>query len=239
MGDVFDLVDLLVRCSPHGISMARSEKAMSTLRVLITVLLLAGTALLLHLRDSTETRTASEPLADFPKEVGAWKGTDRQIEADVLEILGAGDFLSRIYTQGDVAPISLFIGYFPTQRTGTTIHSPKNCLPGNGWTFESSRTVMLGDGRSMSHRIGEYVITSGEDRQFVIYWYQAHGRSVANEYMAKMFLVSDAIWLNRTDGGLVRVITPIRSNGDVSEAKMQAEAFVKQIFPALPRFIPD
>ena len=40
-------------------------------------------------------------------------------------------------------PVSLFIGYFPTQRTGQSIHSPQNCLPGAGWTFASSKTIYL------------------------------------------------------------------------------------------------
>jgi hypothetical protein len=57
--------------------------------------------------------------------------------------------------------------------------------------------------------------------------------------MAKIYLVSDAIRMNRTDGALVRVITPIRSSVQLSEAKLLAEAFVRKLFPALPRFIPD
>jgi EpsI family protein len=56
-------------------------------------------------------------------------------------------------------------------------------------------------------------------RQFVIYWYQAHGRSVANEYMAKIYMVADAIRMNRTDGALVRVITPIASSEDIAAAR--------------------
>lgn len=213
---------------------------MKMLRFWIICLLLAGTALLLHLRNGVETRAVSEPLSRFPKEVGAWKGSDQQMDAEILEALGAGDFLSRIYTQDEMAePISLFIGYFPTQRTGTTIHSPKNCLPGDGWAFESSNRVTLRDVDGISHQVGEYVIAKGENRQFVIYWYHAHGRSVPNEYMAKIYLVSDAIRMNRTDGALVRAITPIQPNGEVSEAKMRAEEFVRQLFPALPRFIPN
>jgi len=87
--------------------------------------------------------------------------------------------------------------------------------------------------------VGEYVISNGENRQFVIYWYQAHGRSVANEYMAKIYMVTDAIRLNRTDGSLVRVITAIDAQGGVSAARARAEAFTAQIAPLLPRFIPD
>jgi len=89
------------------------------------------------------------------------------------------------------------------------------------------------------HRVGEYIITNGDIRQFVIYWYQAHGRSVANEYMAKMYMVADAMRLNRTDGALVRVITPIEPREGTAAAKARAESFTAQLAPMLPRFIPD
>jgi EpsI family protein len=219
------------------------EVMMKRPRFWVVCLLLAATALLLHVRDSSERKVTSEPLADFPREMSAWTGVDQPIDSETLEVLGAGDFLSRIYTQGTpresmTPPISLFVGYFPSQRTGTTIHSPKNCLPGSGWAFESSSTVTLQDSEGRAHRIGEYVIMNGGQRQFVAYWYQAHGRTVANEYVAKMYLVWDAIRMNRTDGALVRVITPMESS-DLSNARVRVEAFAAKLFPALPRFIPN
>jgi EpsI family protein len=213
---------------------------MNTFRYWTICLILAGTASFLHYREGPERRVAREPLSDFPIELSGWTATDQPIDPETLEVLGAGEFLSRVYSSHEsAAPISLFVAYFPSQRTGTTIHSPKNCLPASGWAFESSSTVMLEDVAGNTHRIGEYVIANENGRQFVIYWYQAHGRSVSNEYMAKIYLVSDAIRMNRTDGALVRVITPIQSSGQVSEAKMRAEAYVRELFPALPRFIPD
>jgi EpsI family protein len=203
-------------------------------------LILAGTATFLHYREGPERQAARRSLSDFPIELAGWTATDQPIDAETLRVLGAGDLLSRVYFNDESAdPISLFIGYFPTQRTGTTIHSPKNCLPASGWAFESSSTVLLEDVAGKTHRIGEYVIANEDNRQFVIYWYQAHGRSVSNEYMARIYLVSDAIRVNRTDGALVRVITPIRSSGQLSEAKLRAEAFVRELFPTLPQFIPD
>jgi EpsI family protein len=209
-------------------------------RYLAICLMLAGTAIFLHYREGPDREVVREPLSDFPIQLAGWTATDQPIDAETLEVLGAGDFLSRVYSSAEsTAPISLFIGYFPTQRTGTTIHSPKNCLPGSGWAFESSSTAMLEDVAGKTHLIGEYVIANEDNRQFVIYWYQAHGRSVSNEYMAKIYLVSDAIRMNRTDGALVRVITPIRPSVQLSEAKLLAEAFVRELFPALPRFIPD
>jgi EpsI family protein len=213
---------------------------MKSLRFWTVALMLVGTAVLLHRRGNSEHLVASEPLSKVPDAIAEWTGVDQRIDPESLEVLGRGDFLSRVYTLDKMTPpIGLFIGFFPSQRTGVTIHSPKNCLPGAGWTFESSDTVTLQDVNGKLHRVGEYVIADGDQRQFVIYWYQAHGRSVANEYMAKVYLVVDAIRMNRSDGALVRVITPIQSSDENTHAKTRAEAFAARLLPALPRFIPD
>jgi EpsI family protein len=213
---------------------------MKSLRYWMVVALLAGTGLLLFARGNSDLIPASEPLSQVPRNIAGWWGSDVQIDQETLDVLGAGDFMSRVYIhEGPELPIGLFIGYFPTQRTGVTIHSPKNCLPGSGWSFESEQYVNLNDANGNAHRVGEYIIADGEDRQFVIYWYQAHGRSIANEYMAKIYLVTDAIRLNRTDGALVRVITPIKGDEGTSAARARAEAFTAKLFPMLPRFIPN
>jgi EpsI family protein len=213
---------------------------MKSARFWMVFLLLAATALLLHTRASADRFAAREPLSQLPELIDGKKGVDLPIAQDQLDVLGPGDFLSRYYLlDRKTPPVELFIGYFPTQRTGVTIHSPKNCLPGAGWAFESQQYVNLNDVNGKSHRVGEYVIADGERKQFVIYWYQAHGRSVANEYMAKIYLVADAIRMNRTDGALVRVIAPVDSSRSTAEAKQRAERFAAQLLPLLPRYIPD
>jgi EpsI family protein len=211
-----------------------------SLRFWTAVLLLGATVLVLHARPYADRNPPSEPLAQFPNAIAGWTGADQPIDQETLDVLGSGDFLSRIYTQDSQAlPISLFIGYFPTQRTGQTIHSPLHCLPGAGWIFESSHSLNLTDANHKPHRVGEYIISNGDQKLFVIYWYEAHGRSVANESMAKLYLVADAIRMNRTDGALVRVITPVAPREGIADARVRAEAFTRQLAPLLPRFVPD
>ncbi len=204
------------------------------------VLLLAGTAALIEIRGNTDRIPASEPIAQIPRTIAGWSGNDMQIDPETLDVLGTGDFLSRVYARkAEAQTVELFVGYFPTQRTGVSVHSPRNCLPGAGWTFESSRYLDLNDVNGKPHRVGEYIITDGQSREFVIYWYQAHGRSVANEYLAKIYLVIDAMRTNRTDGALIRVATPISPAEGSAQARARAESFTSQLAPMLPRFIPD
>jgi EpsI family protein len=83
------------------------------------------------------------------------------------------------------------------------------------------------DGRTLP--VNYYVLAKGQDRQVVLYWYQSHGRVVASEYWAKIYLVWDAIRLNRADALMIRVIAPVVQNESVERAKDRAVGFAKQL----------
>lgn len=212
------------------------------------VILLLVTAFVLHTRGDVDRVPPSEPLNQVPQQIGGWTSRDIPLEQDVLDVLGKGDFLNRLYeastispsaTQNTGTPIGLFIGYFPTQRTGQSIHSPQHCLPGAGWVFESQKYIDITAENGKPYRVGEYVISNGSNKQFVLYWYQAHGRSIANEYAAKLYMIGDAIRLNRTDGALIRVISPIIPTESEGAARDRVVRFTSELAPMLSRFIPD
>jgi EpsI family protein len=212
----------------------------SSARFILAVVLIAGTGLLLQARGRNEVFPAREPLESFPEQIGPWSGTDIAMGQDVLDILGPGDFLLREYrAQGDVIPwIGVFIAYFPSQRTGDTIHSPQHCLPGSGWLpVENSRVTLSLPGHD-PFPANRYVVAKGDSRQLVLYWFWAHDRGVASEYWAKFYLVKDAIDMNRSDGALVRISTPMY-RGESSEAALQRLLpFTSRLFPFLNRYIP-
>src|SRR5499427_1760043 len=113
-------------------------------RFAVAVFLLAGTALVLQARNGAENIPSRPPLGSFPRSLDGWNSTDISLTQDVLAVLGPGDFLLRNYSdpQGG-GNVSLFIAYFPSQRAGDTIHSPKNCLPGAGWLPVESTRIRL------------------------------------------------------------------------------------------------
>ncbi len=211
----------------------------SWLRFLLAAALLVAAGLFLQARGRPEVLPTREALTLFPKQVGEWVGQDVRFSPQVLEVLGPGEFLDRVYYRTPKEPyVDLFLAYFPSQRAGDTIHSPQNCLPGAGWTpIEFSRLVLERPGGSPIP-VNRYVIAKGSDRLLVLYWYQAHSRVVASEYWAKFYLVADAIRLNRTDGALVRVITPVGRGESEKSAQSRAVEFAQQMLPALDRYIP-
>jgi exosortase D (VPLPA-CTERM-specific) len=202
--------------------------------------LLMATMVFLAGRNGLERIPAAQPLAAFPGTAGVWQSVDRPISSGVREVLGPGVFLDRYYTrEADPGGVDLFIAYFPSQRTGDAIHSPKNCLPGAGWVFERTERVLLRISGMSPLQANEAVLAKGSDRMFAIYWYQAHGRSVASEYWAKFYLVADAMRLNRTDGALVRLITPVLPEETRAAARSRMLAWIAQFGPRLKEFIPE
>ncbi len=209
-------------------------------------MLLLAAAFVLHARGDVDRVPHSEPLDEMPRNIGVWSGTDIPLDAEVLAVLGKGVFLNRDYSpleaargSADAAPVGLFIGYFPTQRTGQSIHSPQNCLPGAGWVFESSGVTQLNASEGKPVEVGEYIISNGTSRAEVLYWYRSHGRSIANDYKAKLYTLADSIRYSRTDAALVRVVTPVALGEPPARAHQRAVDFANHMEPLLPAFIPN
>ena len=209
-------------------------------RFAVTAALLAATAIFLQARGRNEILPSREPLASFPYQLEEWIGTDVPMQQDVLDILGPGDFLQRFYenTSASQPYVDLFVAYFPSQRAGDTIHSPKHCLPGSGWLPTESSTIFISFPGRVPFQANRYVIAKGDDRQLVLYWYWAHDRALASEYWAKFYLVADSIRLNRSDGSLVRIITPLPPNEAVEAAQHRLLSFAGNMVPRLDRYIP-
>ena len=175
-------------------------------------------------------------LADVPRTIDGWEGHDAaNRDDDVVAQLGVDDSLHRQYTVAGTSPIGVYVGYYASQRRGSTIHSPQNCLPGAGWhpVFRDIAHVSIGD-RTVP--VNRFVIQKGMDRLAVFYWYQGRGRIVANDYANKGWLMFDAARLRRTDGGLVRLLTPIDSTQDAAFARLAS--FSAALIPHLSTYLP-
>jgi len=211
----------------------------SWVRTFPIVVLLAGAGLFLHSRSQAERLPSHDALASFPSQVGNWLGREVALSPDVRRVLGEGDFLVRVYGRRPDEPyLDLFLAYFPSQRTGSSIHSPQNCLPGAGWLpVESGRIKLLRpDGKTIT--VNRYLIGKGLEQRLVLYWYQAHGRVVASEYWAKFYLVADAMRMNRSDGALVRITTPVAPQESVESGERRAVEFAQQILLTLDDYFP-
>jgi EpsI family protein len=206
-----------------------------TARVLVLIgVVLAASATL------TESRPAARPLplpfATFPRDLAGWRGVDAApLDPQVAAVLGADDYLNRVYRDPQEGAVSVWVAFYGAQRHGDAIHSPANCLPGNGWTPVShQRTQLRAGGEQLP--VNRYVVQKRGDRQVVTYWFQGRGRVVASEYANKALLLFDAVRLHRTDGALVRLVAPVVASE--AQADSVIEKFAAALQPQLARWIP-
>ena len=185
-----------------------------------------------------EAHVERKELKDFPQSMGAWQriGTDEILDNETLKVLRASDYLLRNFRKSDGQLANLYVGYYASQRTGATYHSPLNCLPGSGWTLSEpgKATVTLPDGSGFT--ANKYVIQNGESKSMMVYWYQGRGRNVASEYWGKVYTVFDSVRLRRSDGAMVRVTVPFTDSE--AAAEKTAVEFASIASGVLPEYVP-
>jgi len=212
----------------------------ASFRFVVVVLLMGAAGFLLQARSNSEIFPPREPLSSLPNQFGPWVGQELVIDQQTLDILGAGEFLHRNFENPRQREpwVDLLIAYFPSQRAGDTIHSPNHCLQGAGWVPIQREVIRLSRPDGSTFPANRFVTSKAGDRELVIYWYQAHNRGVANEYWSKYYLVTDSIRMNRSDGALVRLITPMYRKETPEAAQARVMGLGSQLIPLLNRYIP-
>jgi exosortase D (VPLPA-CTERM-specific) len=177
--------------------------------------------------------------ADFPMEIGDWRGTPAFLDFQIERVLGADDYVMADYRPSDpIESVGLLIAYYRAQNEGNGVHSPEVCLPAGGWEVSRwEQKAVKQDGNFENLNVNRAIIQKGVSRQLVYYWYQQRGRSITNDYLFKTYTVLDSIINGRSDGALVRVITPIEG-ADIAAAERRLGAFLTVALPTLPDFVP-
>ena len=207
-------------------------------KILSAVLL--GQAVLVYGLNRAEAIPVNRPLAEVSQRFGSWYlAQEGVVEQEVRDVLKADELLSRSYASVDHATNAhLFVAYFRSQRTGQTPHSPKNCLPGTGWVPSVSDVLHVNiPGRPDPIEVNRYLVSKGDAKSLVLYWYQSRDRVVASEYRAKFYVVADALRYNRTDTALVRVVIPV-PDGNVERSQAAAVNFIQSLFVPLRQHFP-
>lgn len=203
----------------------------------ISLLLLVAGTVLLETVTTADVTIDRKRLSRFPTTVMGMEGREQTLSEPVLQNLGLTDYLSRNYRSPSGGTwVDLYVGFYASQRTGATYHSPLNCMPGSGWQVTEKKTVPLPGPDGAEVRVNEVIIQKGERRQVVVYWYHDRGRVVASEYWAKIYMVIDAATRHRTDGAMVRVIAPAY---DLDLARKTAREFARAIMPKLGAYLPS
>jgi exosortase D (VPLPA-CTERM-specific) len=175
-------------------------------------------------------------LVTFPLRLGDWHGQPSTIDARTQEALGATDFFLADYATPDgAAPVNLWVTYFADQVRSAAMHTPQQCLPGAGWEFVTLQTI---DAPMANHagepfQLNRALVTNNDQRMLIYYWVEARG----SQYLDPRGLKYGNLWSSvvdgRSDGGLVRLTTPIQPGVSVADAEARLVDFMRVAYPRL------
>jgi exosortase D (VPLPA-CTERM-specific) len=210
--------------------------------ILLLMVMLGITAVTANYVESREdiipTRKA---FLNFPLKLANWQGRNESISQHYLNFLKLTDYVIINYSKPESGnSVNFYSAYYQSQREGVSVHSPKSCIPGDGWQITQIGQQVFPDFKIDGNqlRINRAVIEKGENKQLVYYWFMQRGRMITNEYLVKWYLFYDAITMNRTDGALIRLVTSIGTAEDIKSADSRLVNFLKDLMPVIPAYIP-
>ena len=208
------------------------------LQFLIILLLMGATAAGVQGVSSRNRTPLSKPFSQFPDAVGDWTAKRQSLEKMYLDALELNDYLLADFRNSRGEVINCYVAFSDFQSKGKASHSPATCLPGSGWELKEPDKILVTDGSGRSTTINRAIMVMGNDKRLTYYWFDQRGRILTDLYQIKFFNIVDSIKLNRTDGALVRLITPLGENESPAAADFRLKEFFKQFNPELNNFLP-
>lgn len=173
-----------------------------------------------------------------PDEFPGWVQDVRPIDPSVAETLGADDSIVVNLRSPDGVDYNLYMAYLSAQRDGRSWHSPRQCIPGGGWKIIHQNVVVTKSGDGLPFSYNRLIIENGDYRQLVYYWYDQRGRKIANEFVMKFWLIVDAVTRKRSDGAMVRLLTPIGDTMTIETADKELQGMIGRVETFLPAYVP-
>jgi len=182
-----------------------------------------------------------ETFALFPRDIGSWTGPPEQLDPETEAVLGASDYINATYQTPGEGSVNLFAAWYESQTEGEGLHSPEVCLPVGGWeVFSIDPTLVSIPGTVYGDfMVNRAVIQKGMSKQLVYYWFEQRGQRMTNDYAAKFSVVWDSLTRGRSDGALIRFVTPIGAGEAEAEADARMQRFMAESLKLLPRFVPE
>lgn len=214
-------------------------KALTQPAFIAAIVLLSATFVFSHSVEFREKVPIKKSFDQFPSVIGEWKGNREIMEKQFIDALHFSDYLMLNYRNIAGQEIYFYVAYYESQRKGEATHSPETCLPGSGWEFKQSSLSTIKGGNGKNITINKTIMAKNNSRQLVYFWFPQRGRILTSLYQVKLYSFWDALIRQRTDGALVRIITPVGENENPAAAEERLNGFVKLMNPIIEQYIPQ
>jgi exosortase D (VPLPA-CTERM-specific) len=201
----------------------------------IAVIIVAVLYIFLNFQETQQKKFyIDNELSSFPLKIGEWVGVKSTISDNILDALDSTDYALIDYKNESGDKINFYVIYYGNQAKGKSIHSPESCLRGGGWKFlESSQVEIIDD-----YFVNRSVLSNNKEHLLSYFWFTCRGRNLTNAVELKFYNFWDRLISGRSDGSLVRIITPV-TNGKFDDADQRIFNFIRYLKPVLDTYLTD
>ena len=186
----------------------------------------------------TTIKPKTVSLRDSLNNIEGWTNSGFQpLEEQIIDVLYLDDYVNMNFSNGKET-ISLYIGYYLSNKKVGAAHDPLVCFPGQGWELSNKSTEKLQFTPTADESIpySMMVGTLGHQKELIIYWFQAYDTANTNTFFQKLSLLFNRILLKGEDNAFVRLTIPVNGRS-ILECKYIVDNFIKNFYPVFFEYI--
>ncbi|AMD91812.1 hypothetical protein AXF15_00870 [Desulfomicrobium orale DSM 12838] len=180
----------------------------------------------------------AKPLASFPLTFDGWNGRGIAMEQRFIDTLDFTDYVQIDYQNNQGRMVDFYVAWYQSQSKGESIHSPETCLRGGGWEFLQSQATELNLPGHAPMRVNRALLDQNGQRMLSYFWFPARGRYLTNGLELKLYTFWDSLTKRRSDGALVRLITPLYPQESEQDGEARLHDLLQHIIPVLENLLP-
>ena len=159
------------------------------------------------------------------------------LDKRIIKSLKLDDYINVTYTDGK-DNVSLYIGYYFSNKKIGAAHDPMVCFPGQGWTVLGNRKgkIEVGSQSSSAVKYSSMIVGKGGRRELVIYWFQSYDSSSSDTFSQKVHAFLNNFSRHAHGNAFVRVTVSLK-NTSLDQAQKISEKFIKAFYPVFLTYI--
>lgn len=170
-------------------------------------------------------------MAQIPKEIGEWKGTDVPLSEHDYQILETKNLVMREYKNDTGDLVYLYIIYSADNRRA--LHPPEVCYSGGGGTIVQKSVIPLTD----DFKVNKFLVERKGVKHLVVYWFRSTTLNTYSYLKQQSKTVFDRLLGRKTSGSMIRVSADFKQGKEEATLELIKD-FYAQLMPLLDKYVP-
>lgn len=189
--------------------------------------------------DREDATVASKSLSKFPATLGQWRASESRLPPSIEAVAGASEYYYGDFLSSENDKVNLYIAYYKDQKQGAAPHSPKVCIPGDGWVITSDEPVSIQTKSGKKYKVSRLIINKDKHTIVTYYWLKQGKNFFRQQYMARLDLILFAIQENRADAALIRMVSEVASGEKIEDTDARMQQMATELLDVISDYVPD